>query len=574
MAPIAPRKANLLRADFFGLVFFAFKASFERCDRLFFDFAISQPSTHLLIVSKIRSGEASSVKVQSFSLSLESITRVSGRQLDENKEEALGTNMVTCAKTMDSQFVSFMLPKYPLSPIAGVKWAWAMRHTPCSCIMRKINFRMPVHWEGLMNKAILTVLGLGACVLAVSVTDAAAQSSTVTVKVQIEDTKGSSPKVVTKSQKGKKGSPAAVVSSAKTSSKPSKRQTSKSSTPAAQKLWSNQKSAGLKRVQTTAVGSGLGRSSAQPTAAATSRPAGNPSQLIGPTQSIRSSGSGQSVVAMPAPANEAPKKRFSISLTDRALVNTALVNGQRDGRKTDQEQDIEASGEMSLRLGYAVTDKVKVGLGTDAEHSYGALNTGKANWILYDAFASISHSSLLTMPGDINLSGGFRFYAPTSEGSQAAGLIARLRGNVKLSRQFGPVSVYYSADPQYYVQSYLTSVTVKEAGAEEHSGNRQYRLLHFIGADWQINPKWSFSSMLGFDQGWYYNDPNFPNQKRRDETADLYAETSIGYQLIENLSLGAGVTQTAPNVLDQNSPEGPLYRDEFTKYFMEATLAF
>lgn len=303
----------------------------------------------------------------------------------------------------------------------------------------------------------------------------------------------------------------------------------------------------------------------------------SPSQLISPIRTPVMSpyrSGGQSTVAIPKVQPTPEAKRFSAKLIDRASIPMNLANGQYDTRVDAQKQDIQANGQMSLRLGYKLSDTTSVGLGTDGEHSYGALNNGKANWTMYDIFASISDSKLMTLPGTIGVKGAFRFYAPSSEASQAAGQIARVRGNLTVNREFGPVNLLYSADPQYYFQSYLTSVSMGESG-EEHAGTRSFRLYHYAGVEVTLSPKWNAYTYLGLDQGWYNEDPNFKLASKTKPTADIYAETAVGYAFNDNLSLSLGVVQEQPDMLSQSpGKEGPLYRDEFTRYFVEGTVGF
>lgn len=293
-------------------------------------------------------------------------------------------------------------------------------------------------------------------------------------------------------------------------------------------------------------------------------------------QTYQSNGSGKSAIAAPVTQPAAPAKRASARIIDRAFVPMHLANGQYDRTVPANDQDIQAMGLMSLRLGYKLTDSASVGLGTDVEHSYGSLNTGKATWTPADVFASIAHSKLTTLPGDIGVKGSFRFYAPTSEASQAAGQIARLRANVTLNRQFGPVNLYYSADPQYYIQEYLTATKLNADGTEDHSGTRSFRLYHYAGLEVQITPAMTAYSNLGLDQGWFNDDPNFKLKKNTKPNSGIYAETGLTYKLTDNISMAGGVMQDSnPDMLAQQpNKEGPLYRDELSAYFLEGTLSF
>jgi hypothetical protein len=188
----------------------------------------------------------------------------------------------------------------------------------------------------------------------------------------------------------------------------------------------------------------------------------------------------------------------------------------------------------------------------------------------------LSHSKLTTLPGEIGVKGSFRFYAPTSEGSQAAGQIARLRANLTFNRQFGAVNLLYSADPQYYIQEYLTATKTNADGTEEHSGTRSFRLYHYAGIEVEMSPSFGAYSYLGLDQGWYNDDPNFQLKKNTKPTAGIYAETGLTYKVSDNVSLAGGVVQDSnPDMLAQSpNKEGPLYRDEFSAYFLEGTLSF
>lgn len=281
-------------------------------------------------------------------------------------------------------------------------------------------------------------------------------------------------------------------------------------------------------------------------------------------------GGGQSAVATPTAPEATTAKKASARIIDRVSVPMGQTNGQRNA----ETNDLEASGELSIRLGYKLSDKLSVGLGTDADHSFGELSTGKAKWVPYDVFASVAHSELLALPANVKVKGSARLYAPTSEGSQAIGQIARLRPNVTISKEFGPVNLSYSADPQLYFQRNNVVSKTSDKG-EEISGTRNFRLLHYVAAEVTITPKWSAYSNLGLDEGWYNNDSSKQLAKNFKPTSALYAETGVGYTVNDNLSLVAGVDQYDPDLLAQEpGKEGPLYRDEFTRYFLEGTVSF
>lgn len=290
---------------------------------------------------------------------------------------------------------------------------------------------------------------------------------------------------------------------------------------------------------------------------------------------IRPSTGGQSATPAANAKPAAAKKRFSGLLYDRASVNMNSTNRQ--------QEDTTASGEMVARIGYKVTDTTSISLGTDIEHSYGndpaGDGTSKATWVIYDMYLMAAKSDLGTLPGDVKTKGYLRFYLPTSEGSQEAGQIGRLRGQLNLSKALGKFTATYIAEPNYYIQD---SADYRAAKTEYKSPNgvtatRSFRFLHYGMLSYDATAKLGFYTLLGVDHGWF-NKPTDPNnivEKNASETEALVAETGASYSITGNISLGAGITQYGPNLLAQKAnQEGPLYRDELTSYFLEGTLTF
>jgi hypothetical protein len=272
---------------------------------------------------------------------------------------------------------------------------------------------------------------------------------------------------------------------------------------------------------------------------------------------------GQSTVAAPSAEAAAPTKRFSGKITDRAAVN---VNSTNRALETT-----EAEGTLDPRLGYKLSDSTSVGLGTTVVHTFGALSTGKAGWTVTDIFGQVQNSNLATLPGGVKLKAGGRVYAPTSEVSQASGQMARVRGELTLEKAVGPVTLSYYASPQVYMQRNNTYVNAKG----EVEATRNFRYLHYLGAAGNITPKLSAYTQIGLDQGVYNEDSSKQIQKNARTKADIYTETALEYAINDNVSVAAGVGQEAPDMLAQSpNAEGPLYRDEFTSYFLEGTVSF
>lgn len=297
------------------------------------------------------------------------------------------------------------------------------------------------------------------------------------------------------------------------------------------------------------------------TATAKAAPVVAPTENIAAPAVVTPASGGQSSVAAPTAPAAAATKKFTGKVTDRAAFKMNDANRASEATQAD--------GAMDPRLGYSLSESTSVGLGTTILHSFGATDSGKTGWTVTDIFGQVQNSNAATVLGN-KLKAGGRLYVPSSEASQAAGQVGRVRADLTVERAIGPVTVSYYAAPQYYFQR---NATYKNAEGKIE-GTRNFRLFHYLGVSGELAPKLSAYSQIGLDQGWFNSDEQ-QIEKNARTSAKIYTETAVEYAFNSNVSVAVGVGQVDPDMLAQApNQQGPLYRDEVTSYFLEGTVSF
>lgn len=273
------------------------------------------------------------------------------------------------------------------------------------------------------------------------------------------------------------------------------------------------------------------------------------------------SSGGQTTSTIAQATAEVKKSKFGMLLNNRAGLSMNAAH--REGG--------DLGGYLLIRPSYKVSDTTSVAIGQEFDHSYGVTTLqggNKASFTLLDTYAQVANSSLGTLPGDVKVKGYARYYIPNSEASQASGQIGQLRLNAAFKKDLGSgFAISYVNNLRPYFQQYRTFTNAK--GKEV--GTRSMRVTHYGQLDITISESVSFYTLAGFDHNWMNGDDNVNIRGTRN--MQLLAESAIAYSA-GPFTIAAGLDQLGPDMESTARAQGPLYRDDFTRYFLDGTLAF
>jgi hypothetical protein len=319
------------------------------------------------------------------------------------------------------------------------------------------------------------------------------------------------------------------------------------------------------------------KSAAKATTSATQLPAKVEAAAPAPAPTVATEPAQTSAAPIATAVTEAEPKRWG-------MLIDIWAEGQVHGMNRSSSGGAEAGSETMLnsfqiRPSYKITDTASVAAGIDVEHSFGS--QGKADqdggvWTTYDAFVQVAHSKLLTL-GPVNLRGYLRPYLPTSEASQNpdSGRYLALRGNLSAKAPIGGgFNVSYTVEPRYFMAKNASYKTYKPDGSlKAWKATEDYRVKHWLGLDYE-NGKFSGYTNWGIKSQMYNQDSDADTgaELTTAQKDQLYSETGIGYQLIENFALNVGYYTETNNFRDNNA--WVAFDDKEFLYFVEGVVTF
>jgi len=100
--------------------------------------------------------------------------------------------------------------------------------------------------------------------------------------------------------------------------------------------------------------------------------------------------------------------------------------------------------------------------------------------------------------------GSQSYFAPTSEGSETAGMVGETRSNLSLSKSFGKLDLKWTEEFRYYMQQYNTNSFLSTAGTP--IANTAYRVLNLMDIGYNFTSKLNFTVETGVINEYNYGD--------------------------------------------------------------------
>jgi len=226
---------------------------------------------------------------------------------------------------------------------------------------------------------------------------------------------------------------------------------------------------------------------------------------------------------------------------------------------------------IQIRPSYKITDVASVAVGLDMYHTFGSkTGTDNGQFTVYDSFAQVAMSKLFAV-GLIKTKGYVRTYLPTSAGSRdpESGRYAAVRAGfttaLPLSRG---LELTYNIEPRYFFQRNM-SYTNDDG---EWTAQENYRLKHWLGLSAEAG-KFSAYQNIGLRSRYFHQDSDAQTGETlfAPQQDNLYWETGVGYQIIDNFALNAGY-YTESN--DIRRPDFVVFDDTKYLYFVEGVVTF
>lgn len=221
-----------------------------------------------------------------------------------------------------------------------------------------------------------------------------------------------------------------------------------------------------------------------------------------------------------SPASPIVESAASIAVSDDFFVNTDKWTATffSIGSATTQQIDNGGTGVSAynyIGLNKRITSETRFSVripfifNTNGLNKYGDYESQKID--LSDVILAYSDYDL-TYFGNFEVSGNFKVYLPTSEYTQKAKTIARIRPEAYVTLPIGRYSyVTYAFKPDYYFQSqtaYYDDTTPTRADGsfvtDPRRTNKIASLEHYVELTLDINKYFSSKTSLGFDEDYYY----------------------------------------------------------------------
>lgn len=167
-------------------------------------------------------------------------------------------------------------------------------------------------------------------------------------------------------------------------------------------------------------------------------------------------------------------------------------------------------------------------LTTEGKDKWG--NDVKSDTVLGDAHFVYADYEIATL-GAANVSTSFKFYLPTSEGSQSNGMLLKFRPETFISWGVGRYdSVTYAMKPDFFVQSRASNF---DSRGREFTTN-VFVLEHYLEYGWSLNKTFKVKPAAGFIDSWSNPSENPRVNFRRTEAKlalglDVYAMKGLSF---------------------------------------------
>ena len=271
--------------------------------------------------------------------------------------------------------------------------------------------------------------------------------------------------------------------------------------------------------------------------------------------------------------SEAAPKRWSFLLDYWVEGQVNGVNRSNSGGTAAGSEAMVATPQAKVT--YKITDTASAAAGIDWEQTFGSKDgTDSGQWTMSDAFVMVAHSKLATL-GPVNVRGYLRPYLPTSEASQNpnSGRYFALRGNISAKAPIGGgFSLAYTLEPRYFAAKNASYKTYKSDGSvKEWKATEDYRVRHWLGLDYE-NGKFTGYTNWGVKSQFYNQDSDNGQNLSAPQKDQLYSETAVGYQIIDNFAMNVGYYTETNNFRDNNG--WVMFNDKEYLYFVEGVVTF
>lgn len=152
--------------------------------------------------------------------------------------------------------------------------------------------------------------------------------------------------------------------------------------------------------------------------------------------------------------------------------------------------------------------------------------------VLGDAHIVYADYEIATL-GPANVSTSFKFYAPTSDSSQAQGMIMKFRPETFISMNVGRFdSLTYAMKPDFYVQSRFSNFNAKG----QENTTKVFEIEHYVEYGVSLNKTLTLKPSVGFIDT-FYNKSQNPKVSSRGTSAklalglDIFAMKGLSFTL-------------------------------------------
>ncbi|MCP4912690.1 MAG: hypothetical protein GY909_06195 [Oligoflexia bacterium] len=166
---------------------------------------------------------------------------------------------------------------------------------------------------------------------------------------------------------------------------------------------------------------------------------------------------------------------------------------------------------------------------TSGFDDYGAYQKPKAE--IGDIYVQYVDYDLAYLPGDVSLSGQFRFHLPTSKQSKKVNQIAMVEGVFTFEKLLAKMwSINYEIRPKYYIHSqtsYLNEFTYTRGSRAGQQGgsvsqNKEYKLEHGVEIERKFNKLFGMALSVGMEhQGWHASEVNGRPEARHTDDLNV-----------------------------------------------------
>lgn len=234
---------------------------------------------------------------------------------------------------------------------------------------------------------------------------------------------------------------------------------------------------------------------------------------------------------------------------------------------------------LEMRTTYKLNDTSALGVGLEATHSFGSVKgNDNGQFTMNDSYVQFAQSKI-PLAGPATLKWYVRPYLPTSEASQNAesGRYLMIRASASASMPIGSgFDVSYNLEPRYFFQKNNAFKTYKPDGKfDKWKASENYRLKHWAELQFKNKSKtFQAYQRLGLRNQIYnqQTDANTGVAVKAAQKDQLYSETAVGYQVLDNFLAKVGVYTDSNDF--RNNERWQWYDDKAYLYFFEGTVTF